>query len=121
MGRVPPAVGVTVSAVGLPVGFCTVRTESADVVVMIVVSAIADVPVARPVTVAGRSPPLRVRMSCPGWLTPTLNETRYAPGSLRLKDDGPSRVIPSPTAPSFGNSTSAPGATVAVLSGGMSA
>ena len=59
-GLVPPASGVIVSAVELPVGFLTVRIELTDVVVTIAIPMICDVPVARPTTVYAKSAPLIV-------------------------------------------------------------
>ena len=50
-GRVPPARGVTVSAVALPAGVRTVRIEFTVVVDTTAIPTICDVPVARPTTV----------------------------------------------------------------------
>lgn len=50
-GLVPPARGVMVKAVELPVGFRTVSIELMTVVVTRVIPIIWEVPVARPTTV----------------------------------------------------------------------
>ena len=50
-GLVPPASGVTVKAVALPVGLRTVKTEFSAVVSIIAIPTICEVPVARPTTV----------------------------------------------------------------------
>lgn len=50
VGRVPPALGVTVNAVVLEAGLRTVSVEFATVVVIMVVPAISEVTVARPKT-----------------------------------------------------------------------
>jgi len=50
-GRVPPANGVIVSAVALPAGFLTVKTELTVDVVTRAMPIICSVPVARPTTV----------------------------------------------------------------------
>ena len=49
-GRVPPALGVTVSAAAFEEGLRTVSVEFAVVVVKMTVPVISDVPVARPNT-----------------------------------------------------------------------
>ena len=50
-GRVPPAIGVIVSPVGLLAGFLTVRIELIDVVCTNTAVEICEVPVLRPATV----------------------------------------------------------------------
>lgn len=58
--RVPPAVGVIVSAAGLLAGLRTVKIELMVVVCTIDIPMISDAPVARPTTVYSKSASFKV-------------------------------------------------------------
>ena len=110
----PPALGVIVSAIGLSVGFLTVKVELMLVVVTIAIPIIWEVPVARPTTVYANSLPFKVKTSWAASSILTWNDTWYVPISAKLKESSPLRVITAPLfGPSCGKLTSVPGATVA--------